>query len=399
MFQKISRTVWVLSLISFCNDISSEMLYPVLPLFFTQIGYNSAFIGIIEGITECVAGFAKMGLGKLSDQFQTRLPFIQIGYGLSVLSRPIVGFSTSIYLILTGRSMDRIGKGIRTSARDALLADESTPSTKAEVFGFHRSVDTFGAVIGPLIALIYLHYYPKQYQHVFLITIIPGALTFLLTFLLKEKKKDSPISAPKEKLKPWYQYFLFYKEAPPPYLHFVLIILLFSLFNSSDLFLLLRATELGVSPQGTVAMYVLFNLSYALIAYPVGKITNRFGALTLLSIGLLIYASTYFVFAQFSVGMKEVWPIYLSFIFYGLYYALTQGTIKVLLLQKVDSSQKASAIGFYEGLNSFGLLIANALTGYLWYRYGSSNALLIIAIVVVLISVILLVNRKKYNTI
>ena len=187
MFKKITRTVWLLSLVSLMNDFSSEMLYPIIPLFLTQIGYSTLLIGILEGFADLVAGLGKIYMGSVSDSFNRRLPFINLGYSLSVISRPLIGLTTFISLIFLGRGLDKVGKGIRTGARDALLADESDEKNRAEIFGFHRSMDTIGAILGPLVAIIYLSYHPGDYKTIFLITILPGIIAVLISFLIKEK--------------------------------------------------------------------------------------------------------------------------------------------------------------------------------------------------------------------
>ena len=261
MFKHITRTVWLLSLVSLLNDFSSEMLYPVIPLYLKQIGYTTIIIGLLEGVAELIAGFSKIYMGRLSDSFQRRLPFIQVGYLLSILSRPLVGFTASLALIFTGRSIDRIGKGIRSGARDALLADECKEENRAEVFGFHRSMDTAGAILGPLVAMVYLYFHPADYRTIFIITLAPGILASLCTFLLKEKTQDV-VTARSFSFR---KNFSFYKEAPSSYLKFLGLLLLFGIANSSDMFLLLRAKETGRSEANVILLYMLFNLMYAVL--------------------------------------------------------------------------------------------------------------------------------------
>lgn len=292
MFKHITRTVWLLSLVSLLNDFSSEMLYPVIPLYLKQIGYTTIIIGLLEGVAELIAGFSKIYMGRLSDSFQRRLPFIQVGYLLSILSRPLVGFTASLALIFTGRSIDRIGKGIRSGARDALLADECKEENRAEVFGFHRSMDTAGAILGPLVAMVYLYFHPADYRTIFIITLAPGILASLCTFLLKEKTQDvvtvRSFSFRKN--------FSFYKEAPSSYLKFLGLLLLFGIANSSDMFLLLRAKETGLSEVNVILLYMLFNLMYAVFAFPIGKLADKYGRMNMLIIGLIIYTITYLIF-------------------------------------------------------------------------------------------------------
>lgn len=388
MFKNITRTVWIISIISLLNDFSSEMLYPIIPLYLKQIGYGTLIIGILEGLAECIAGFSKMYMGSLSDKFQKRLPFIQFGYALSILSRPLIGISNYIGLIFTARSFDRIGKGIRSGARDALLSDEATKETHAEVFGFHRSMDTLGAVLGPLAALIYLYFNPENYKTLFLITLLPGLVSIVFTFILKEKR-ETKINITKKKVS-LKENFSFYKQAPLPYLKLVAIFILFSLVNSSDMFLLLRAKEVGLKETEMIMLYILFNLVYAFFAFPIGKLADKMSKNTVLVIGLLLYALSYFLF---SFNIHSI-SIIIAFVLYGLFYAFTNGIMKVLLIEKVSSTQKASAIGFYEGLNSFGLLLANMLTGFIWYQFGAEIALGLNAVIVLIIAVVLITNYK-----
>jgi len=386
MFKHITRTVWLLSLVSLLNDFSSEMLYPVIPLYLKQIGYTTIIIGLLEGVAELIAGFSKIYMGRLSDSFQRRLPFIQVGYLLSILSRPLVGFTASLALIFTGRSIDRIGKGIRSGARDALLADECKEENRAEVFGFHRSMDTAGAILGPLVAMVYLYFHPADYRTIFIITLAPGILASLCTFLLKEKTQDV-VTARSFSFR---KNFSFYKEAPSSYLKFLGLLLLFGIANSSDMFLLLRAKETGLSEVNVILLYMLFNLVYAVFAFPIGKLADKYGRMNMLIIGLIIYTITYLIFGY----TQHIFMISAAFIGYGLYYAFTQSTLKALLLECVDASQKSSAIGFYEGVNSFFLLGSNALAGWVWYQFGATS-MFTYSSVIAFIVLLLMIRQSK----
>jgi MFS family permease len=193
--QYITRSVWVLSLISLFTDTASEMLYPIMPIYLKSIGFSIVLIGILEGVAEATAGLSKGYFGKLSDQMGRRVPFVQIGYAFSALSKPMMAFFIHPIWIFFTRTIDRFGKGIRTGARDALLSDEATPATKGKVFGFHRSMDTFGAVLGPLLALLYLYFYPEDYLTLFYIAFIPGVFAVAASFFLQEKK---PLTAKKK---------------------------------------------------------------------------------------------------------------------------------------------------------------------------------------------------------
>ncbi len=389
MFKNITRTVWIISLISLFNDFSSEMLYPIIPLYLQQIGNGSVLIGILEGIAECIAGLSKIYMGSLSDSFQRRLPFVQLGYALSVISRPLIGLTSLVGLIFLGRSLDRTGKGIRSGARDALLGDESTSENRAEVFGLHRSMDTAGAVLGPIVAIVYLYFNPEDYQSLFLITLIPGIIAIFFSFKLNEKKRESVVP----KTFSIRKHFSYINIAPLSFKHLLIPLLIFSLVNSSDMFLLLRAKQIGMGERDVLLLYLTFNLVFTLFAFPVGKIADRIGHMKILILGLCIYAMSYLLFSHFAT----IWITIAVFIFYGLFYAFTQGIIKSLLIESVPSSEKSSAVGFYEGMNSFCLLFSNAIAGWVWYQFGSQTMLLYSGIVTCCVILLLIIQFKPWN--
>ena len=264
--------------------MASEMLYPIMPIYLKSIGFSIVLIGILEGVAEATAGISKGYFGKLSDHSGRRAPFIQIGYALSAISKPMMALFIYPIWIFFARTVDRFGKGIRTGARDAMLSDEATPETKGKVFGFHRSMDTLGAVIGPLLALLYLWYNPEDYKTLFLIAFVPGLIAVLASFYIKDKKKNIFINGNKVKL---FSFINYWKESPMIYRKVVVGLLLFTLFNSSDIFLLLKAKQSGLSDQMVIGAYIFYNLIYAIFAFPVGIIADRVGLKTILITGLL----------------------------------------------------------------------------------------------------------------
>src|SRR6476620_2546520 len=187
----ITRTIWILSLVSLFTDVASEMLYPVMPVFLRTIGFSFVLIGVLEGFAEAVAGLSKGYFGKRSDATGKRLPFVQFGYVLSAISKPMMAAFVYPLWIFFARTLDRLGKGVRTGARDALLSQETTPANKGAVFGLHRSMDTLGAVIGPSMAMIYLHFHPGAYRSMFLIAVIPGVIAVGCSYLLREKQRSA----------------------------------------------------------------------------------------------------------------------------------------------------------------------------------------------------------------
>lgn len=250
----ITRTIWILSLVSLFTDVASEMLYPVMPIYLKSIGFSVVLIGVLEGFAEAVAGLSKGYFGKQSDDHGRRLPFVRWGYLLSALSKPMLGFFSFPLWIFSARTLDRIGKGVRTGARDAMLSEESSAATKAQVFGFHRSMDTLGAAIGPLGALLFLYFFPERYKALFFVAAAPGFAAIVLTFLLHDK----PSARKAGKSRPGFLDFLkYWKVSPPLYRRLVIGLLVFALFNSSDVFLLLSIKERGWSDTAVLGVYLL----------------------------------------------------------------------------------------------------------------------------------------------
>ncbi len=372
----ITKTIWMLSLVSLFTDFASEMLYPVMPLFLKHIGYTAIFIGVLEGMAEAVAGLSKSYFGKLSDRTGMRLPFVQLGYAFSAVSKPMLAFFIFPLWIFLSRTIDRLGKGIRTGARDAMLSDECSKENKGRVFGFHRSMDTMGAVFGPAIALVYLYFYPNNYKTLFLIAFLPGLLAIIATLLIKEKKKK--IVVDKNNQPPKLNFFAFagyWKNSPQQYKKLVTGLLLFALFNSSDVFLLLKMKESGLDDSAIIGVYIFYNLIFALLAYPVGIIADKLGLKNIFIAGLIVFTIVYVGFA-----FNDNISIFLFlFLLYGLYAAATEGIAKAWISNTVDKTQTASAIGTYSGFQSICALIASSLCGLLWFYFGATTTFLLTA--------------------
>ena len=388
----ISRTVLVLSMVSLFTDMASEMLYPIMPLYLKSIGFSIVLIGILEGVAEATAGLSKGYFGKRSDVSGKRMPFVQWGYSLSALSKPLMAVFTAPLWIFLVRTLDRLGKGLRTGARDAVLSDEATPATKGKVFGFHRAMDTMGAVLGPLLALLYLQFYPAQYRTLFLIALAPGVLAVICSFLLKDRKRTPK---PQAKKVSFFSFFSYWKDSPPLYRRLVIGLLLFTLFNSSDVFLLLRAKQSGLTDQGVILVYIFYNLVYALLAFPIGILADRIGLKTIFLIGLCIFAIVYF-------GMGITPNLYLYyglFFLYGLYAAATESVAKAWISNISDKKDTATAIGTYTGFQSICTLLASTIAGFLWFEYGAPITFIVTGIftmiVVIYISFIPFVSYKE----
>ena len=355
----------MLSLISLFTDMASEMLYPVLPIYLQSLGFSIVLIGVFEGFAEALTGLSKGYFGKWSDNIGKRVPFVQAGYGLSGIARPLMVLFANPFWVFFMRSFDRLGKGIRTAARDALISDESTDANKGKVFGFHRSLDTLGAVLGPGIALIYLYYYPGDYKNLFLIAFIPGLLAILSSGLIKESKQTH-LANNHEKIK-LVGFFDFWKNSSSNYKSLVIGLLGFSLMNSSDVFLLLKAKEFGVNDSYVIGLFMFYNLIYAFFSFPLGVLADKIGLKIIFLFGLFIFALSYFGMAFFS-GNKLL--IFLFFI-YGIYAAATEGIGKAWISNLTSRSQMATAIGTFTSLQSIATLISSSAAGLIWYSFGA----------------------------
>jgi MFS family permease len=380
----ITRTIWILSLVSLFTDVASEMLYPVMPVFLRSIGFSFVLIGVLEGFAEAVAGLSKGYFGRKSDLTGKRLPFVQLGYALSAISKPMMAVFIYPLWIFFARTIDRLGKGIRTGARDAMLSDECLKENKGKVFGFHRSMDTMGAVLGPAIALIYLYYHPENYKTLFIIAFFPGAIAILFTLFIKEKKKKINADIPKTKWS-FFAIFSYWKNSPAEYKRLLIGLLLFATFNSSDVFLLLRMKESGLTDTAVIGVYIFYNLAFALLAYPVGILADKLGLKKIFLAGLFVFAVVY---AGFAVNNNLI-IFFVLFFLYGLYAAATEGISKAWISNIVNKDETATAIGTYSGLQSICALLASSLTGFLWFTFGSITTFTITACVTLLVIVYL----------
>lgn len=368
----ITRTIWILSFVSLFTDVASEMLYPVIPIYLKSIGFSVVFIGILEGIAEATSGLSKGYFGKLSDSRGKRVPFVQFGYALSGISRPLMAIFTFPLWVIFARTLDRFGKGIRTGARDAILSDEATPETKGKVFGFHRSMDTLGAVLGPALALLYLYFYPENYKTLFFIAFIPSVFAVLGSLLIKESKNT--VAKDNDKTKVGLLSFLkYWKEAPVGYRKLMLGLLTFTLFNSSDIFLLLKAKESGLTDTQVIGVYIFYNLIYALFAFPLGSIADKIGLKKMYVIGISIFTIVYF-----GVGLSNnFYVVGAMFLLYGIYSAATEGISKAWISNICKKKDTATAIGTYTAFQSILTMVASSLAGLLWYNFGPSISFIV----------------------
>ena len=386
----LTKTVWLVSFVSLFTDIASEMLYPVMPVFLKSIGFSVVLIGILEGLAEATAGISKGYFGNRSDLLQKRVSFIRTGYLLSAVSKPMMAVLTYPWWIFIARTLDRLGKGVRTSARDALLSEETTPENKGRVFGFHRAMDTCGAAIGPVLALLFLTAFPGNYKWLFLIAFVPGLIAVSLTFLLKEKHQ-SPVKV--KEGQGFLNYLKYWKIASPAYKKVVTALLIFAVFNSSDAFLLLFLKFRGYSDTEMIAFYIFYNLMYALLSFPVGILSDKIGLKRTLVTGLFIFVLVYggIILANSTLMLVMIFGLY------ALYASATEGISKALISNLAQKENLATAFGFYSSFSSIGALLASSLGGLIWFAFSPRIMFLVSAIGVACAAVVLATVKMKKN--
>lgn len=384
----LPKRVWILGWISLFADVASEMVYPIIPIFMNQVLRAPVFaLGAVEGIAESIVSFMKGFSGWHSDRTGKRVPYVQVGYGLSALGKPLIALAMSPFMVLAGRGVDRFGKGLRTTSRDALLADSVEKEDYGRAYGLHRTLDTAGAFLGGVVLLVLLWLMVRRLadlRTIFVIAVIPGAVSVLFTFLLKEAKKPE-VEAGVEPGS--------LKSMPFGYWRALSVMILFGVANTSDTFLLLRATDLfaketpevlarfGSSPVGaslilTTLVYLLFNLTYVAFSYPAGLVSDRIGRWPVLAVGLVLYTGVY---AGFGYGGATL--MWVLFAVYGIFKGLTDGVGKALIADHSPKQSRGSALGLFYMVTGFATLGGNLVAGWLWDAHGPQTTFLFCAAV------------------
>jgi MFS family permease len=357
-----NKNVVITGLVSFFMDLSSEMVYPLVPLFLANVlGADKAVIGLIEGIAESTASILKVFSGWLSDRIGSRKWLMAAGYGLAVLSRPIMAMSVSWREVLASRFVDRLGKGVRTAPRDAILAESTETAYLARAFSLHRSMDTLGAVVGPLTAFFILGLFQNNYRLVFWMSIIPGIIAVLLIiFFITEKGKERTLAAERPRLT--------LRHFNWRFRIFIVIAAIFAFGNSSDAFLILKAQQTGIQPTLIPIVYLTFNLLYALSAIPAGMAADRFGKRRIILLGFILFSLVYYGFAV-TEDSRGIWGL---FVLYGIFMGLTEGIQKAYLATIIPPDFKATAFGVYNTVVGLATLPASIIGGWLWDAFSSS---------------------------
>jgi len=393
MRKRIPHNVWILSITSFLTDISSEMLFNLLPLFLVNVlGVRIAVVGLIEGLAETIASLIKLGSGALSDYLENRKTLTVIGYGLSALVKPLLFFANSWGWVLAVRFTDRVGKGIRSSPRDALLADSTPEDRRGLAFGLHRAADTAGAFTGLVIAALVVwasqasaaELSRNTFQKVTLVSIIPAFLGVIVLALGAREVVTSRTSREGRRLK--------FSGLDHKFWAFLVVVVIFTLGNSADAFIILRAQERGLNVLQVLGMLLTFNAVYTIIASPAGVLSDRIGRRAVLIAGWLVYGLIYLGFAAANTG-AQIWLFYGV---YGLYYALTEGASRAFVADLVPQEQRGTAYGLFHAGVGLAALPASLIAGILWQGLGGWSGLgpaapFFFGAVLALISVVLFV--------
>jgi MFS family permease len=370
-----------LGIVSFFADVSSEIVYPLFPVFVTTVlGVPAAILGLIEGIAEATASISKYPFGQASDYTGRHRPFVVGGYGLAALGKLMLALSLTWHIALIARFVDRLGKGMRTASRDDLIASNTRPGQQGLAFGLHRTMDTMGAVVGPLLslALVELH---VPLRWIFAIAVIPGvASVFIILKLVREHR-----SAPrKEAFRPRL-------PASPAFRWLLLGSLVFAVGNSSDMFILLKAQDLGLGTAAVILLYVLYNATFAAASLPLGGLSDRIGQYPVVLGGYVVFAAVYAGFAVATSG----WAMAGLFAVYGLYIAATEGTSKALIGRAIPTGERASALGFYYTAVGLASFAASTAGGALWTAFGPRATFAFGATTAVAAAAVMFVGRRR----
>jgi len=363
--RKLDKNIFSLGLVSLFNDISSEMIYPLIPIFLSSVlGVSTSFIGLLEGIAESSASLLKGVSGWFSDKIKKRKPIIFLGYGLSTISKPFLYLATAGWHVLVVRFMDRVGKGIRTSPRDALVADSSLPQERGVAFGIQRAMDNLGAFLGPLAAFLILPILNNNLRLVFLVAFLPALVAiFIIIFFVKEKAR---VQSQTQQTKP-----VSLKYFNKDFRIFVFILGVFTLGNSSDAFLILRAKDLGIHLLFIPVLWLVLNFVSSISSVPSGSLSDKIGRKKVILLAFFVYGAVYLGFA-FSKTQSLIW-VFMAL--YGLYYGLSEAALRAYVADLVEEKEVlATAYGIFHTVIGLCAFPASLIMGILWQRFGAAIA-------------------------
>lgn len=387
-FSGLSKDSFLLAFVSLFADIATEMLYPILPIFLTQnLKAGGSIVGLIEGIASATQNIIQGFSGWLSDKFQQRKTIALIGYIAAASAKPLIGISTVWQGVLGARFMDRLGTGIRSAPRDALIASSVSDQNRGKAFGIEGIGDNLGAFIGPLIAIFLLYYIGIDMRYIFYLAVIPGFLAVIMMLFVKDRYQ---IKIKEAKVK------ITAKAFPKKYWQYLFIVGLFGLGNSSNSFLILQSKSIGISLQATILIYAFFNLVAALASYPSGFLSDKFGRRNILLFSFIIFIATYLGFAY----SASFYMIALLFILYGIYQGVFRSVGKALATDLAPAKLRASGIGWYSTTVGLSGLLASIVAGQLWDKVSHQAVFVYGAIFAVLgtLSLLILLKNESFNT-
>jgi MFS family permease len=382
---KDSRNLSAFGATSFFNDTASEMAYWVLPAFLISIGAGPDKLGFIEGIAESVASFAKLFSGYLADRLPRRKPIVVSGYVVANAVKPVLAVATSWWHVLVIRFSDRLAKGVRGAPRDVMLAESVDKAKVGAAFGLLQAMDSAGAIAGPLLALWILAHY--TIRGVFWAAIVPGALSILIAALGIRETRDSSLPRT-ENREP--TTFSWHAHLPRSFYYVLFAVTLFSLGNSSDMFLVLRAQNLGIPASHAPLLGLVFNITYTLLSWPAGRLSDRLSKRAIAAAGYVVFAAVYFVFA----AGPSIMAIWITMACYGLFYSLTNPVLRALVAGTVSADIRGRAFGIYYFVTSVTTLLASVITGELWTHYGAAIPFYFSAVLAVVSAMLLLASRR-----
>lgn len=377
----VERNIFFVGITSFLTDTTTKMIYAIMPLFLMTLGASKTELSLIEGIAESTASMLKAVSGWWSDKIGKNKPFMIVGYAFTAILSPLFALVTSPLQVLMIRFTERVGKGIRTAPRDSLVAGSCSDDTKGKSFGFHKAMDNSGAILGPLLAFGILALFPGDYRRVFIIATIPGLLgLFSIIYFVKEAKRDKNQLLGKISL----------KDFSMKYYFFLIIVFIFTLGNSTDALLLIKASDVGISDTFIPIMYLIFNAVSVIFAVPAGVLSDRIGRERLIIFGYLLYSLIYFGFGRTNSQVSVI----LLFALYGLYSATTDGIQKALVSDLIDKNKRGTGLGLYNCLVGITLLPASVIAGLLYdhinnsapFYYGSIMALVAAILMIIFYS-------------
>jgi MFS family permease len=362
--------VWLLGGVSLLNDVASEAIYPLLPFFLTMVlGATPVSLGIIEGAAEAVSSVLKVISGRLSDRWRRRKPIVIAGYSLSGAARPFVALAGTWWVVFALRFVDRVGKGVRSAPRDAMLADFADHTNRGRVYGFHRAMDHTGAVVGPLLATLFLLAFPSRYRTLFALTAIPGLATVLLLFWVREHKAHLKVGTPTNNTTVG-SADLQVGPLPTPLKRYLFVLSIFTLGNSADAFLLLRLTEAAGGPQLIPLFWSLLHVVKMAASVAGGLASDLVGRRPLIATGWIVYAVVYAGFAL----STSLWALLSWFFVYGIYYGCVEGSERALVADFASPGARGSAFGIYNAVAGIGALVSSVTFGLIWNAFGAAVA-------------------------